>query len=90
MHHDLKILPCYFHAVERGDKTFEIRDDRDRGFQAGDTVALHEFDSKARTIESQQYTGRVLLRKITYVTAFEQKPGFVVFAHVPEQSGGGE
>lgn len=84
MHHDLKILPCYFHAVERGDKTFEIRDDRDRGFQAGDTVALHEFDPTIRSIEAHMFTGRCLLRKITYVTAFEQQPGFVVFSHKPE------
>lgn len=87
MHHDLKILPCYFHAVERGDKNFEVRDDRDRGFQAGDTVALHEFDPDRFVIEAHKYTGRSLLRKITYVTAFEQKPGFVVFAHKPEVSG---
>ncbi len=37
--HDLKTLPVYFDAVERGEKTFEIRRD-DRGFQKGDTVRL--------------------------------------------------
>lgn len=38
MNHELKILPCYFDAVLSGRKTFEIRDNCDRGFQAGDTV----------------------------------------------------
>lgn len=84
MHHDLKILPCYFDAVERGDKTFEIRDDTDRGFQVGDTVALHEYDPKCGLIESDHFTGRTLLRRITYVTAFKQPPGYVVFSHVGE------
>jgi hypothetical protein len=41
--HDLKTAPVYFDAVERGEKTFEIRRD-DRGFQKGDTVRLFCFD----------------------------------------------
>lgn len=37
--HVLKTLPEYWDAVERGEKTFEVRRD-DRGFQRGDTVVL--------------------------------------------------
>lgn len=40
MKHELKTLPVYFEAVLNGDKTFEIRDNSDRGFQKGDTVPL--------------------------------------------------
>jgi len=91
MHHDLKILPVYFEAVKSGDKTFEIRDDRDRGFQKGDTVTLHELATdKNHLPESMRYTGRKLHRKISSVTAYEQKPGFVVFAHKRLREGGGE
>ena len=40
MNHELKTLPSYFEAVLSGDKTFEIRDNSDRGFQRGDIVDL--------------------------------------------------
>lgn len=81
MHHELKIHPAYFEAVLSGDKTFEIRHDADRGFQKGDTVTLREFDPKKSFMDDYRYTGRELKRVITYVTAYEQKPGWVVFSH---------
>lgn len=71
-HHQLKVLPCYFEAAEKGLKPFEIRDNTDRGFQRGDTVELLEY-------EAGRYTSRSLLGEITYVTNFEQKPNWVVF-----------
>jgi hypothetical protein len=40
--HILKTLPDYYEAVERGDKTFEVRRD-DRGFQKGDTLVLRKL-----------------------------------------------
>lgn len=81
MQHTLKISPMYFDAVERGDKTFEIRDDTDRGFQRGDVVELLEYDA-GRTVISDEFrfTGRKLLMEITYISTYEQKPGMVVFA----------
>ena len=79
MNHKLKILSCYFVAVLEGRKTFEIRYDRDRGFQAGDTVLLQEH-GKDPVTHAIKYTGRELFAKIGYVTAFEQKPGYVVFS----------
>jgi hypothetical protein len=69
--HKLKIDPIFFEKVLSGLKNFEIRDD-DRGFLSGDTVTLCEFNG--------QYTGRRLSAAIGYVTAFEQKPGYVVFS----------
>lgn len=79
MEHELKIAPCYFEAVISGDKTFEIRDNSDRGFQNGDTVYLREYDSRYLA-DVAAYTGRSCNAKITYVTNYEQKPNFVVFS----------
>lgn len=73
MTHYLKILPCYFEAVADGRKTFEVRFDEDRGFQAGDEVVLEE-------VRHNVPTGRSLGRRIGYVTAFHQQPGWVVFS----------
>lgn len=85
MHHELKILPPYFEAVIDGRKTFEIRKD-DRGFQAGDTVTLREYDPEYKGYyqhEEDKYTKRTHSATIGYVTAYEQQPGYVVFSLVP-------
>lgn len=47
MHHELKIEPPYFQAVIDGRKTFEIRKN-DRGYNAGDTVLLREYDDTSK------------------------------------------
>lgn len=72
MTHELKILPEYFEAVRSGVKTFEIRFN-DRGFAVGDELWLREWYDGI-------FTGRVFARKITYISDYEQKPGFVVLA----------
>lgn len=59
MEHKLKILPEYFEAVKSGSKSFEVRKD-DRGFQAGDTLFLQEY-------ENGEYTGAGLKVMVTYV-----------------------
>lgn len=46
MIHELKIWPEYYERVADGTKTFEIRDNSDRGFQTGDIVRLLEFNPK--------------------------------------------
>ena len=75
MNHELKILPSFFKQVSEGSKTFEIRDNSFRGFNAGDTISLKEYDP-----EKGGYTGYCNSAEITYVTSYEQKPNFVVFA----------
>lgn len=93
-HHDLKTLPCYFQAAWDGDKPFEIRDNTDRGFQKGDTVTLKEYAEKTMQIKNEGhgmmrpeliggFTGREIKATITYVTNYEQKPGWVVFGYTP-------
>lgn len=85
MHHELKIRPPFFQAVIDGVKTFEIRKD-DRGFQAGDTVTLREYDPEYKGYylsKEKMYSGRTHEATIGYVTAYEQQHGYVVFSLLP-------
>ncbi|WP_421233812.1 ASCH/PUA domain-containing protein [Aeromonas jandaei] len=70
MIHELKIKPEYFAAVVSGDKTFEIRNNADRNFKVGDTLLLWEWD--------EGFTSQTAERTVSYITDFEQKPGYVV------------
>ena len=72
--HELKILPEYFIAVKGGRKTFEIRKN-DRDFKVGDNLILKEIYPN-----SDNYTGREVSRRITYVTDYAQKENYVVMA----------
>lgn len=69
--HKLKILPEYFLAAYNEIKQFEIRKN-DRDFKVGDYVILKEFDG-------EEFTGEKIHGRITYITNFEQKKGYVVF-----------
>lgn len=80
MIHYLKTWPEHFEAVHQERKTFEIREN-DRHFRVGDWLQLYEWCPK-----SKDYTGRVILTRVTYITDFEQKPGFVVMAIAPPGS----
>lgn len=62
MMHELKTWPEFFQAIVDGRKNFEVRRD-DRGFQAGDTVWLKEWDPS----HGGRYTGRDLKAVIGYV-----------------------
>lgn len=85
MHHDLKILDVFFEPVIMGEKKFEIRDNKDRGFQKGDTITLHEIiNSHAAT----SYTGRKQNVEITYVSDYNQPENQVVFAFTLVGDGG--
>ncbi|MCY7464306.1 DUF3850 domain-containing protein [Bacillus safensis] len=68
--HDLKIMPQYLWAIKTGIKGFEIRKN-DREFQVGDILRLREY-------KDGQYTGRLVLGRITFITSFEQKDNYVV------------
>lgn len=70
--HNIKILPQYFEAVVKGLKTFEVRYN-DRNYKSGDRIILMEFDGNT-------YTGREVTAEITFMTNYEQKPGYVVFS----------
>ena len=77
--HTLKVWPNYFYALERGDKTFEVRRD-DRGFQKGDILNLVEYDPKQLT-ERTRLTGNAMEMLISYVLTggqFGIEPGYVV------------
>ena len=68
--HELKTLPDYFGPVVDGIKTFEIRKD-DRGYQVGDLLFLKEY-------KEGSYTDHAVVKEVTYTTAFNQEPGYLV------------
>ena len=70
--HNLKILPKYYMAVEKGIKTFEIRFN-DRNFKVGDILRLQEYCGG-------EYTGREVTREVCYMIDNPEycKEGFVV------------
>lgn len=74
MKHELKIKPEYFAAVVNGEKTFEIRNNADRNFQIGDTLILKSWDG--------EFNGNFVEKVVSYITDFEQKPGYVVLGLV--------
>jgi hypothetical protein len=70
--HALKTWPEYFAEVLAGTKPFEIRRD-DRGYRVDDVLILREWEPT-----SGEYSGRECMRRVTYITEFEQLPGNVV------------
>ena len=68
--HELKILRVYFDAVIREDKKFEIRKN-DRDFKVGDWIRLAEWFGG-------EYTGSATTVRISYISDYEQKDGYVV------------
>lgn len=81
--HKLKTWPAYFDAIERGEKTFDVRRD-DRGFQKGDVLVLQRTREDRKTEVEWNYDGEVkqeLRRTISYVLTggqFGIEPGYVV------------
>ncbi|WP_445506719.1 ASCH/PUA domain-containing protein [Niallia sp. 03190] len=74
--HKLKIQPEFFEEVCTGIKSFEIRRN-DRDFRVGDILLLQEYIP-----ETEKYTGRVIDRKVTYITNYAQRSDYVVMAMV--------
>lgn len=101
--HELKTLPPYFEAAQRGEKTFEVRRD-DRGFQRGDRVDLikygpckptggdgymNEYDDWCAREEGLRLSFRI--GWILTGGQFGIEPGYVVFSLEPlPQPPGGE
>ncbi|VDG18222.1 hypothetical protein [Lactobacillus brevis] [Lactiplantibacillus mudanjiangensis] len=73
--HELKIAPEYMAAQLAGIKNFEIRKN-DRDFQVSDRLWLREWDG-------DEYTGRNITVYVTYITSYQQKPGYVVMSTSP-------
>lgn len=84
--HSLKCWVNYFDAIERGEKTFEVRRN-DRGFVKGDVLILERFSP------ALGYLDKSVRRTVTYILhggQFGIEPGYVVMgladpAKEPEQ-----
>jgi hypothetical protein len=77
MKHELKTLPEFFSAIVSGDKNFEIRRN-DRLFNVGDVLRLREFEPTAGN--NGDYTGKAVEVRVSYITEWNQKPGYIVMA----------
>ena len=73
-HHYVKILPKYYRAVERKEKTFEIRFN-DRDYKVYDILHLQEYCGN-------DYTGREIIAEIIYILDDENfcKEGYVAMS----------
>lgn len=73
-HHYLKILPQYYRAIEKGNKTFEVRFN-DRNYQVGDILHLQEHFN-------DEYSGREIQATVTYILDEPNycKEGYVILA----------
>jgi hypothetical protein len=99
VNHDLKCWPEFFEPVRLLHKPFEIRkNDREPKFQTGDTLTLHEFvpcskcdgsglDREENECECPEphgtYTGRKVIRAVTYMTSWMQQFENVVMGIKP-------
>ena len=70
--HHIKIESQYFESILSGEKRFEIRLN-DRKYEVHDVLVMREIDTM------REPTGRTLTASITYMSNYEQKPGYVVF-----------
>lgn len=87
--HVVKCWIPYFEAIDRGDKSFDVRRD-DRGYQKGDTLVLEKYDGKHHRYVMDGYNFSAkpyrITRTITYVLTggqFGIEPGYVVLALSP-------
>lgn len=72
---ELQIWPQYFEEVLSGNKTFEVREKRDRDFRVGKKLILMCYDPVTK-----KYDGRCIVKKVSYVLddpAF-CLPGYVI------------
>jgi hypothetical protein len=85
MKHELKTWPQYFAAIEKGEKTFEIRKN-DRDFKKGDLLELQEWDPI-----TEKYTCNIITFGVGYVitdTRWGLQEGFCVMSLVPPKQSG--
>ncbi len=88
--HDIKVVPPYFDALVDHSKRFEVRKN-DRGYQAGDSLILREFDASKCAYGGHKCKsgdprcpswGRVLYAEIGYVYAGDPRFGGIEPGHV--------
>lgn len=75
--HELKTWPKSFEALWIGACTFSIRYD-DRDFLVGQSIVFREWDPV-----TVSYSGRSLMRRITHISNWNQKPQYVVLGVAP-------
>jgi hypothetical protein len=64
--HRLKTLAPYWHRIQQGDKTFEIRKN-DRDFQVGDILELEFVESINPNIQSANWAPMIINAKVKYL-----------------------
>lgn len=64
--HDLKVWPMFYEPLAKGIKTFELRKN-DRDFSVGDRLVLREWEPSTDGSSTGTYTGRAVVRRVTYV-----------------------
>ena len=73
----LDILEKYLLPIIAGDKTFEIREKRDRKFYVGQYICLKHTNIE---MNKNMAINTMLIIKIKYITEYAQKSDHVVFA----------
>ena len=73
----LDILEKDLLPIIAGNKTFDIREKRDRNFHVGQYVCLKHTDIES---DKNMTINTMLIIKIKYITEYAQKPGYVVFS----------
>lgn len=65
MIHELKIQEEYANAIGRGDKTFEVRSEQDRRFEANDRILFRVIDCEGNPAPSHSLNR--VMHRVTYV-----------------------
>lgn len=73
----LDILEKYLLPIIAGNKTFEIREKRDRKFYVGQYICLKHTNIE---MNKNMAINTMLIIKIKYITDYAQKPDYVVFS----------
>lgn len=73
----LDILEKYLLPIIAGNKTFEIREKRDRKFYVGQYICLKHTNIE---MNKNMAINIMLIIKIKYITDYAQKPDYVVFS----------
>lgn len=75
----LDILEKYLLPIIAGNKTFEIREKRDRNFHVGQYICLKHTRSDFLNHKNVIISTMIII-KIKFITNYAQKPGYVVFS----------